>query len=1172
MSSSSTTACSRSPSPSPATPDSSDTLEPVVTQEELVAWCNSLSSGFLVGDEAQFLDNDKREQGQILDLEDLLQVTAYEDSPPPAQEYKFPSPDSAALSGASSPSSLEIPDLLACPRGSGSMKPIPPPPSQPRRDPSIVAQRVVYPSKDSCYNLPILIPSIPEGGTKSRVETQVRLTVDLAHASASSGEPFKYDRVGSWKWLRLPKGTSTKRRTRKEGKVETQVDDTLYLTAEVTCASSPHTPVTCCASCQTREAKRVARKIAARVRPARSDSDSPDEARTIPGRGKHEDTSNLLQFNCPEVMDFSTGSVVLPLRITCYCRHHREKVGFNVHFSMLDRTGRIVGTGTTRPIMITDDHKSTGVNSKSATLLGGFERSQIDRSSRVAGDSEKRPTKRKIREGSDRTKKRTKPYDVGRSACRGSQNTSDGSLDSPKTPSSTFVSRPTSPLHSLASSVLSQPGPSRQLTSSRLDHSRTHSASTAVEPVFDISQSVGQLSSTRFDPDISLPSQISVQSVSLDQLANSFLPTTPSSPIPLALNPVQTLNVPRPPSMSFTLFKHDPPPSISSLPPPRIHRLIPSSGPTYGGIEVTVLGANFHTSMQLNCVFGGSPASSTQRWSDNTLVCLLPPSTNPGVVPVWFDGIPKEENGTPACLFAYTDETDRALMELALQVVGLKMTGKIEDARNVAMRIVSNTDSNDSGSGIAASDAMQLANDSATRSLDIRRVLLSRAGDNGDFESLILDFLSILDVPVPVQTASLSSSISHQSGSGQTLLHLATFLNFPTLVSFLVSHEIDVDARDRNGCTALCLAAIVKSTQCAKILTDAGASFDIVNAWGKTPAQIAPSGFFDFVSSESGHTDQGCDADDSLDDESAWGDVEDHTDDEVEVKQVRRHHPRKFLHRMRKTIHPPAESDKDTEQRPAATQKSEEKKELKLQDEKQAVAPFMETLFRTLAQLQHPQGMIPNMPNLPPLHLPQIRGIPGIPAWNALSQMPAVFPVFVPIPALSAIFGEKRAGEVQSEGTPGTNGQAWLGMLTVQDWRAIWEKWMTQVSMSAKETTEFPPPAYTPRSEGTDATAVEVREDDLPSVGASSATADRVVARHVGYNEDMPIPEQEVNAYAYRPARKPSRRSQKKSDRMLVLFWIPILLIGVAWAFLHFARVAFHATRAVVGYKAGLRV
>lgn len=64
-----------------------------------------------------------------------------------------------------------------------------------------------------------MIPSIPEGGTKSRVETQVRVTVDLAHASSSAGEAMKYDRVGSWKWLKLPKGTATKKRTRKEGKI-----------------------------------------------------------------------------------------------------------------------------------------------------------------------------------------------------------------------------------------------------------------------------------------------------------------------------------------------------------------------------------------------------------------------------------------------------------------------------------------------------------------------------------------------------------------------------------------------------------------------------------------------------------------------------------------------------------------------------------------------------------------------------------------------------------------------------------------------------------------------------------------------------------------------------------------------------------------------------------------
>lgn len=50
----------------------------------------------------------------------------------------------------------------------------------------------------------------------------MRVTVDLADASSSS-DPHKYDRVGSWKWLKLPPGTSTKRRTRKQGKIGTSL-------------------------------------------------------------------------------------------------------------------------------------------------------------------------------------------------------------------------------------------------------------------------------------------------------------------------------------------------------------------------------------------------------------------------------------------------------------------------------------------------------------------------------------------------------------------------------------------------------------------------------------------------------------------------------------------------------------------------------------------------------------------------------------------------------------------------------------------------------------------------------------------------------------------------------------------------------------------------------------
>ncbi|KAG1091257.1 hypothetical protein G6F42_019478 [Rhizopus arrhizus] len=51
-------------------------------------------------------------------------------------------------------------------------------------------------------------------------------------------------------------------------------------------------------------------------------------------------------------------------------------------------------------------------------------------------------------------------------------------------------------------------------------------------------------------------------------------------------------------------------------------------------------------------------------------------------------------------VFTYLVETDRALMELALQVVGMKMTGIVEDARKIAMRIVQGNNSNNTSQNV----------------------------------------------------------------------------------------------------------------------------------------------------------------------------------------------------------------------------------------------------------------------------------------------------------------------------------------------------------------------------------------------------------------------------------------------------------------------------------------
>jgi hypothetical protein len=118
---------------------------------------------------------------------------------------------------------------------------------------------------------------------------------------------------------------------------------------------------------------------------------------------------------------------------------------------------------------------------------------------------------------------------------------------------------------------------------------------------------------------------------------------------------------------------------------PQMQRIIPNEGPTDGGIEVTILGTGFRPGM--TCMFGNVEALNTHYWSSNTLVCILPPASELGAVTVSL----KESNTldkNQAPLFTYLNEDDCAIMELALQVVGLKITGKVENARDIAMRIV----------------------------------------------------------------------------------------------------------------------------------------------------------------------------------------------------------------------------------------------------------------------------------------------------------------------------------------------------------------------------------------------------------------------------------------------------------------------------------------------------
>ncbi|KNZ80876.1 Protein MGA2 [Termitomyces sp. J132] len=1126
MSSSSSAATTSSRSPSPLTPEAIDSYDPAAIQTDLDSWyLSSLQQPKPSGAQfpwemttSDFLTPRKSEDGQMLQLDELIEQHAYDDSPmsslnsPPT----YSSPALQSMHGiASSQASVDTP-LSDFSRLSNNLllsgpvsvtKPIPPPASLPRKqDPSSMNQRVVRPPKESCYNLPIMVPSIPEGGAKSRVETQVRVTVDLADTSSS--------------------------RTRKQGKIDPDSQDILHLSATVTCASPPHNRVLSCTSCQTREAKRVAKKLAARVRPARSDSESADERHS---KGKQiEDTTSIIQFNCAEILDFSMGSVVLPLRITCYCRHHREKVGFNVHFTMMDHQGRIIGTGSTRPIMITDDHKTapsanTARQSEFANNLMSVdsEWSQVPGMAKEIPPEVRAPSKRK----QDAIGKRPKPYD---SAGKPNRVSREGSIASQSSPSNTFASLPMtrSPTPSVpqqmqsSDSMSSQPPPPLQYSSNGSDSS---SPSILVTPL-DRS------------PEINIPDPH--QSEASHAPSPLSLPTTgPSVVMPTHPHP-----------MPFMFFDPLQTQQNMSLQLPIIHRLIPNMGPTHGGIEVTVLGANFHPSLQLNCIFGDVAASSTQRWSDNTLVCVLPPRATAGVVAVWFDGFPKmlDQTSTHPSLFTYADESHRALMELALQVVGLKMTGKIEDAKNVAMRIVGGSDSSESQNG-NNSNMMQLTSSVSTR--DLRPLFLSCAGESENFESVLIDFLNVLDTPLDHQapnSISTPKAISHTTSSGQTLLHLSAFMGFSSLVSFLVKHGIDLDARDRNGYTALHFAALAKSEASVRILMAADADKEIVNALGKTPAECA-SGMEEIFG------DNTTEDDTDSDEEAQWGDAEEDSDLPIRRALAKRSSRRNLRRGARmvsgkstSTITRSLDISRVATPPLPVTDTAEGSSEKAIGvDEKQTVS-FIETIQRTLAQFPAAQGIIPTIPQLPLPQLPTLPGMPAVP-WN-LPQIPMVFPVYVPMmPGWPAFLGgDHDAGK--HDGTRDNDAAKGVGagaIRTAQELRATWERWFALAIATARQE-DLPPPVYTPR---------EV-ERETPSNESSQITD----IRPIGYKM-LSVPDQDIHTYGYRPGAKQAEKLKKKHDKMLLIFWLPILFMSMLWAIHSGLQFTYQTLKTVIPAK-----
>ncbi|RBQ98232.1 hypothetical protein VDGD_06761 [Verticillium dahliae] len=634
-----------------------------------------------------------------------------------------------------------------------------------------------------------------------------------------------------------------------------------------------------CQGCITRERKRAGRKKIKKV--------EEEEM------WKKDENRRVIVFNTNEIKEWQPPSatpadpavagppepqypagalqVDAPMRIACYCRHHAEKMGFRVVFTIKDWQDRVVAQEMSHSIMITDDHKTHPVpQTLNAIGSQGEENSVVPM---VNAPLETSPLSTPA------------PFRVSQSSSDLQSLRRNGSTQLPgppplpapppvvkhqtppaSAPSVPALSRPASPSLSNmgpASKKRKAGGPRvpMEMAMTRLDTSPPP----GTQPSASQAPATAPASTSPFTPNLGLnlqmpdnmfaqtgavqnvpppfatgpttPNNISDQnmfgnaarSASMDNLAMTMFsaPTSahPSrAPSPNSLR--QSLGgVPQTPmahglinGMTFL-----PGSQSQSRPQPTIHKIIPGEGPKMGGIEVTILGGGFFQG--LDVYFGEHKATTTTFWGESSLVCLLPPASRPGIVPVSLKQSQAQSppfKPNPNQVFRYTDDEEAQLARMMIGMISQKMTGQLLDVRELAQRIMGPQDMDWSsmGGGSSSGGGFGGGNTYSTST-----------------ESQLLKCLELIDLDDSARMPRLDL----RRNTGQAMLHFGCSLGYHRFVAGLLARGANPDLRDKGGFTPMHMAAINDHEAIVRRLMQAGADPTIRSLSGLRPADVARS-------------------------------------------------------------------------------------------------------------------------------------------------------------------------------------------------------------------------------------------------------------------------------------------------------------------------------------------
>lgn len=641
---------------------------------------------------------------------------------------------------------------------------------------------------------------------KSRVETQIKIAIDFYPPPAEF-------------LVHLPTDTISKPKLQLKEPF-TPITTVLSLDTIVVCVTDNSRYVNMCRCCLNRERKRAFRK---KVRLPAEDAhwDLDQEKRSI-------------VFNCKEVVDFGplvdievdgqqvkAKRIELPIRMACYCRHHNEKVGFKALFVVRNYTGEVVARGSTTSIMITDDHKAAPAKANAGVKRPNPEiETPVDSLNMV-----NTAPSRKVIEPEFTVPRKKKLFESKASIAPLTTSSSSALAASlaPKTQNS-YPSKRSHTRKSVSgksrTSKSSVPSPSSNVPSNASSPSYQ----------FNIKSPFSPPASLTYSPPTSLDfNSIRANGNSITRPQSTQSPTLSSPPVSNQLiNHFNSISN----TVTSILPTNDTMARYSSfqgrnvdIPLPTIEKIIPQVGPVRGGIEVSLFGANFVNG--LIAKFGEARAISTTRWSPESLITQLPPSKCPGPVIVSFEGI----SSPISKIFSYYDDSDVQLMELALRVLGDKMNGALQDARDIARRIVGSGTGHDS-------DINSFANSFADSSPNTNNHAAEGNGSDNPPSGIPLErlenvLLSLVDFMNSYKNG-LSPNWQLRNTEGQVMLHLASILGFDAFCSVLLSNGAHVDIQDCNGYTPLHFAALHGHNSIISQLLEHNADPSIRTYYGQT--------------------------------------------------------------------------------------------------------------------------------------------------------------------------------------------------------------------------------------------------------------------------------------------------------------------------------------------------